>query len=184
MTDLGHTTLETERLLLRPLEERDIEDIIYYAGDDESYRWTIAIPHPYTEQDALDFMKISSKTMADGKGLSLGMELKETGRLIGGAGFARLDLKNKSCEIGYVVGPDHRGQGFAPEASRELLRFAFEDLGLERVHVKHFDGNDSSKRVIEKLGFRFEGTARHEVYKDGEYIDTHNYSLLRGEWKA
>ena len=92
------------------------------------------------------------------------MVLKETGLPVGSISLhfhSDLAQKDDECELGYWIGVPLWGQGLVPEASRELLRHAFEDLGKARVWCCYHKGNEKSKRVQEKLGFKYQNTAEN-----------------------
>ena len=87
-----------------------------------------------------------------------------------------------SGEIGFIVHPDHQGRGYATEASRELLRLAFEDLGLHRVIGRVEARNIGSARVLEKLGMRREAHLIENEYVKGEWQSELVYAMLAREW--
>ena len=96
--------------------------------------------------------------------------LRETGGPVGSIGLlfgegSNLPLKEGEAEIGYWLGVPYWGQGLIPEAVRELLRHGFEELGLKRIWYAYFDGNEKSKRVAEKCGFRYHHTNRDLEWK-------------------
>jgi len=109
---------------------------------------------------------------------------KASGRVIGSAGFVRpRKAAASSPEIGYALSPDFWGRGIMPEVVRELLRFGFEELGLEEIWCTHYRENSRSRRVIEKCGFTYAFT---EKLSDEFFPDrpTCFYFLLRQEWEG
>jgi len=159
--DLSSTTLDTERLLLRPWEAEDLADLYAYAsepGVGEMAGW----PHHTSmelSQKILDSFIAEKEVFA--------VVLRETGRVVGSLGlhgsWANGDpsyghLAQK--EIGYVLSKEQWGKGLMTEAVRAAIRFCFDSLKLEAVSIGHFLDNDRSRRVIEKCGFTFvrEGT--------------------------
>jgi RimJ/RimL family protein N-acetyltransferase len=111
------------------------------------------------------------------------MVRREDGRLIGSCGFVSEAPERKSAEIGYWLGKPHWGKGYAVEAARAMVRFGFEQMGLERVEAKCFVENRAGQRVIEKLGLKFEGTDRSERIKGG-YPELKVYGITKQEWAA
>jgi RimJ/RimL family protein N-acetyltransferase len=83
--------------------------------------------------------------------------LKETGKLIGCAGFVDLDLKNNNAEIGYWLGEKYWGKGIMSEAVFAIIKYGFDNLKLHKIYGKHISENINSKRIFEKLGFKEEG---------------------------
>ncbi len=112
--------------------------------------------------------------------------LKETGVPIGSIGLHHDDLApgDDEAELGYWIGRPYWGQGFAPEASVEMLRHAFEDLKLERVWCGYYEGNDKSKRVQEKLGFKHQWVnGNAPVPQMGETRVGHVNLMTREDWE-
>jgi [ribosomal protein S5]-alanine N-acetyltransferase len=170
--------LETERLQLRPYTESDIPELLPLIGAREVAATTLRIPHPYTEQDARQFiagLDLNEKVW-------LGIWARTDGPLIGGVGLA-LNRQHQNAELGYWIGVPFWGKGYATEAAREMLRHGFEDIGLHRIFASHFKGNSASGRVLTKLGMRYEGSQREHVSKWGQFIDSELYGILRSEWK-
>jgi RimJ/RimL family protein N-acetyltransferase len=171
-------TLETQRLKLRPYAEADIEELLLIIGAREVAATTLRIAHPYTEQDARDFLAITKEA---GK-LWLAITRSSDDRLIGGIGL-RVDEQHQHAELGYWLGVPYWGQGYATEASREIIRYGFETLGLHRIFASHFRQNPTSGRVLEKLGMRYEGCQREHLRKWDQFVDSELYGILRQEWK-
>lgn len=121
---------------------------------------------------------------------SYAVVLKETGRPVGSIGLmvggaSNIDIPDTEGEIGYWIGVPHWGQGLIPEATREIMRHGFEDLGLERMWCGYFDGNDKSRRVQEKCGFRYHHTAENVPCQiDGLRRTEYVTCITRDEWSA
>ena len=112
--------------------------------------------------------------------------LKETGLPVGSIGLHHNDLAEKEdeAELGYWLGVPYWGQGLVPEAAREMLRHAFEDLKLERVWCGYYDGNEKSRRVQEKLGFKYQWTNDEvPVPLLGETRRGHVSLMTREDWE-
>lgn len=171
-------TLVTARLRLRPYREEDIAELLPIIGTREVAATTLRIAHPYTEQDARDFLALEREP---GK-IWLAITLRNDGKQIGGIGL-RVDDQHQHAELGYWLGLPYWGQGYAAEAGRELLRYGFEDLGLHRVFASHFKQNPSSGRILVKLGMRHEGCQREHLRKWDQFVDSELYGILRQEWQ-
>ncbi len=174
---MTHPTLETERLKLRPYTEADIAELLPLIGTREVAATTLRIAHPYTEQDARAFLELAR----DPERMWLAVTLRSDGRQIGGIGL-RIDLQHQNAEIGYWLGVPYWGQGYATEASREMLRYGFEDLKLNRIHASHFKHNPASGRILKKLGMLYEGCQREQLLKWDQFVDSELYGILRREW--
>ena len=148
-------TFETERLILRPWEEGDAEECYKYAKDPRvgsAAGWPVHTDVENTRQIIRDILMVPE---------TYAIELKETGLPVGSVGLhfhSDLAQKDDECELGYWIGVPYWGRGLVPEASREMLRHAFEDLGMARVWCGYYEGNEKSKRVQEKLGFKYQRT--------------------------
>ncbi|HTW57656.1 MAG TPA: GNAT family protein [Terriglobales bacterium] len=172
-------TLETARLRLRPYRQQDIQELVPLIGTREVAATTLRIPHPYSEQDARDFLA----RISEGDEVRLAITLLAEGHLIGGVGL-RLDPQHQNAELGYWLGVPYWGHGYGTEAAREMLRYGFEGLGLHRIHASHFAHNPASGRILRKLGMRYEGCQREHLRKWDRFVDSELYGLLRREWKA
>ena len=141
--------LETKRLILRPWREDDAEELYKYASDPE-----VGPPAGWPPHTSVENSREIIRTVLSAPD-TFAVCLKENGKPIGSIGFHRGDLAEQGdeYELGYWIGKPFWGQGLIPEASREMLRYAFEDLGMNRIWCGYYDGNDKSRRVQEKLGF-------------------------------
>ena len=172
--------LETTRLLLRPWREEDAMDLYTHASDPEVGLPAGWPPHTSVEnsQEIIRNVLSAPDTFA--------VCLKEDGKPIGSIGFHRNDLatKDDEYELGYWIGKPFWGQGLIPEASREMLRYAFEDLGMSRIWCGYYDGNEKSRRVQEKLGFIYQQrTEGIEVALLGEIRTGHSNLMTRERWQ-
>ena len=144
--------LETDRLMLRPWRESDAEECYKYAKDPRigpMCGWSMHTSVGDSRRIIREVLSVSE---------TYAVVLKETKMPIGSIGLHRRDLaeRDDEAELGYWIGVPCWGRGFASEAARELLRHAFEDLDLRRVWCGYYAGNERSKRVSEKLGFKYQ----------------------------
>ena len=171
---------ETERLILRPWEEGDAEECYKYAKDPRvgpAAGWPVHTDVDNSRQIIKDILMVPE---------TYAMVLKETGLPVGSISLhfhSDLAQKDDECELGYWIGVPLWGQGLVPEASRELLRHAFEDLGMARVWCGYYEGNEKSKRVQEKLGFKYQRTTENvPVPMMGETRTGISNLMTREEW--
>ena len=172
-------TLDTARLKLRPYTEADIAELLPLIGTREVAATTSRIAHPYTEQDARDFLQLAQEP---GR-LWLATTLRSDGRQIGGIGL-RIDDQHQHAELGYWLGVPYWGQGYATEAAQEMLRYGFEDLKLHRIYASHFKHNPASGKILKKLGMRHEGCQREHLRKWDQFVDSELYGILGREWQT
>ena len=175
-------TFETERLLLRPWEETDAEDLYSYAKDPAVGPVTGWAVHTSVENSREIIRDVLSAEEI------YAVCLKEDRRAIGSAGLtvgqhSNLALPDNEGEIGYWIGVPFWGRGLIPEAVRELIRHAFEDLALAVLWCGYFDGNEKSRRAQEKCGFVYHHTNRNIHWKQMDDIRTEHVSrLTKEEW--
>src|ERR1019366_4785055 len=126
------TSLQTERLTLRPYALSDIPALVPLIGAREVAATTLRIAHPYAESDARDFIARAQDSLLSGDELRLGIFLREKGALCGGVGL-RIEREHCRAELGYWIGVPYWGNGYATEASKSIAKYGFETLGLHRV---------------------------------------------------
>ena len=178
-----YPTLETARLLLRGFTPEDAPDVRRLAGDWEVARTLLAVPHPYGDGIAEEWISGHRAAFERGEGVHFAVVTRERGELCGACGLA-IAAGDANAELGYWIGAPYWGQGYATEAAREVVRYGFEQLRLHRVHAAHFGNNRASGRVLTKIGMSYEGTLREHHRKYGDYEDRVQYGLLVGEWRA
>ena len=175
-------TLETQRLILRPLTPQDAPALSRLAGRREIADTTISITHPYSEEQARQWIAETANLFAKGKSAVFGLQLKREGNLVGAAGLRDIDAEHSLAELGFWVAVECWGQGYATEAARAVVAFGFEQLGLNRIYAHHMVRNPASGRVLAKIGMHQEGLLRQRVRKWGVFEDVGLMALLRQEW--
>jgi [ribosomal protein S5]-alanine N-acetyltransferase len=175
--------LTTERLILRPLTLEDVPVVQQLAGRREIADTTISIPHPYSEEQARDWISSHADACAQGKGVAFGVELTHSNQLIGAVGLREIDKEHSQAEIGFWIGTDWWGKGYATEAAKRVIRYGFEELGLNRVYAHHMVRNPASGRVLEKSGMQREGLLRERVRKWGKFEDVVILAILHKDWE-
>lgn len=176
--------LAADGVELRPLAERDVDDLVAACNDPEAVRWLPQLPHPYTADDARQFVRSRPSGFASGTDMVLAVADADAGDspLLGTAGLTRPDAAGRVIEVGYWVAPWARGRGVATTATRLLAAWGLEDLGYERIELYAAAGNAASQRVAERAGFTREGVLRGRAAdRDGNPRDLVAYGMLRGE---
>lgn len=176
-------TLETERLLLRPFELHDAMDVQRLAGDRAIADTTLNIPHPYEDGIAEAWIAEHQDTFARGRGATFAITRKADGALVGAISLMHI-AKGHQAELGYWIGTPYWNHGFCTEAGQAVLRYAFTELALLRIHASHLSRNPASGRVMQKLAMRHEGTRRQHVMKWGKCEDLELYGILKAEWAS
>jgi RimJ/RimL family protein N-acetyltransferase len=176
--------LETERLVLRPFEDGDLDAMHAIQSDVESARWLYNEPRTLDETKALLRKKIAGdRFAAEGDWLAAAVVARETGQLVGDVSMQWVSEQHKTGEIGFIFDPAHQGRGYATEAARPFLAFAFEELGWHRVIGRTEARNTASARVLEKLGMRREAHLIENEWVKGEWQSELVYAMLDSEWQ-
>lgn len=168
---------------MRPWQEEDAEDLYEYAKDPEVGPPAGWPPHTSIENSREIIQKVLSAPetyavcLKNGKVIgSVGLKLKDS---------TDMTERDDECELGYWLGKPFWGQGLIPEAARELLRYAFEELGMRAVWCGYYEGNEKSRRVQEKLGFVYRYTTHNlDVGLMNEKRTGHTSLLTRERWES
>jgi len=171
-------TVATERLWLRPFAAVDAADVVGLAGDPEVARYLLHVPHPYPPELATAWIASHAETWLAGGGPTWAITRAADRALIGSISLVWTP-RHRRAELGYWLGRAHWHQGYAVEAGRAVVRWAFDHLDVGRVHAQHLGGNDRSARVLLALGLRPEGVRRQHLRKGGVFHDIHLYGRLR-----
>lgn len=178
--------LTTRRLMLRDMRPSDSYDMFEYARRPDVTRFLTWQPHPSREYTR-EYLEYIVTRYRAGEFYDWAVIWTADGavaeKMIGTCGFTRFDYDNNSAELGYVINPEFRGRGIAPEALRRVMTFGFEEFGLNRLEAHYMTGNEASRRVMEKVGMRYEGTHRSSLLNFGEYRDVGVCAILADEFR-
>jgi RimJ/RimL family protein N-acetyltransferase len=177
--------IATARLALRPLSLADIDALLSYRGRADVCRY---LPfEPMTRAHLVERLRADlacTEITRQGQALTLGVELRQTGRLVGDIVLFFRSREHEGGELGYVFHPDAGGQGYATEAAAAMLSLAFDHLGLHRVIARLDARNDHSARLAARLGMRQEAHLVHNEMFKGEWSDEIIYAMLAEEWPS
>ena len=175
--------LETERLVLRPWSEGDLEALHAIYGSEDVARWLYEAARTRGETRDLLARKVAGGALhGEGQWLSAAVTTRDDGRVVGDVALQWVSEAHRQGELGFSVHPAHQGRGYATESSRPLLAFAFDTLGLHRVIGRLEPRNTASARVLEKLGMRREAHLVENEWVKGEWQSELVYALLDREW--
>lgn len=180
--DVPLPALRTQRLLLRPFTADDAPAVQRLASERVIADTTLVIPHPYPEDGAAGWIGTHAEAHARGLAVQYAVTHGSTGDVLGTVSLG-LDRAADLAELGYWIGQPFWGHGYCTEAARELLHFAFMDLGLNRVYARYLCRNPASGAVLRKLGMQHEGTLRQHVRKWDALEDIHVCGVLAAEWR-
>jgi RimJ/RimL family protein N-acetyltransferase len=172
----------TKQLLLRPLHADDTAALHAYRSREDVCRFLLHEPQT-REQVAARATSSRSELTDEGQVLSLAVVERATGALVGDVVLIWLSQEHRAGEIGYVLNPDHAGNGYATEAGAALLRLGFDGLGLHRIVGRLDARNVASARVLEKLHLRREAHFVENEFIKGEWTDELVYAALASEWR-
>ncbi len=169
--------LTTNRLILRPWEESDAENLYKYASDPEVGP-VAGWPVHTSVENSLEIIR----TVFSAPG-TYALCLKEDNKAIGSIGLmigqqSNIGLPDNEAEIGYWIGAPFWGKGLIPEAVMEIIRYAFDELKLDALWCGYFDGNEKSKRVQEKCGFKYHHTNKDVYWQLMDDIRTEHITKL------
>ncbi len=175
-------TRQTARLRLRPFTSEDLEAL--YAMHSSAHVLRYWDAPPWSERARAErFLAASRQLAEEGSGARLVIERVSDSSFLGWCSITRWNADYRSTSLGYCLAEAAWGQGYATEAARSALQWAFDTLDLNRVQAETDTRNLASARVLEKLGFVREGTLREDCVVDGDVSDSWVYGLLRREWR-
>lgn len=178
-TLLSSIPLETERLTIRYIQTDDAYDMFEYASIPEVTEYLLWDPHVNLEatEGYIEFLQSRYK-----KGLyaDWALELKENQKMIGTCGYAMINSREKKCEIGYVLSPLYRKQGYMTEAVRAILDLTFKKLQLESAALRIISENIDSVNLARRMGFSFEYETEMEI--KGVIRKVSHYVIIREEY--
>ena len=139
------------------------------------------LPYPYTVQDGKEF--ISAMLSAD-ENETFAFAITVNNMVIGSIGiFRQGNIHRQTAELGYYIAEEYWGKGIMTEAVKQICEYVFANSDIVRIYAEPFAYNIASCRVLEKVGFQYEGTLRSNAVKNGKVIDMEMYSLLKAEIK-
>ena len=174
--------LETERLVLRPYNDGDLESLHAVYSDAEVVRWLYYGPSTLEQSREKLARKIAGSELSEEHGLSAAVQLRD-GTYVGDAVLFYFSVEHKTVEIGFSFDPRHQGKGYASEAARTLVDWAFSQ-GFHRVIGRLEPRNTASARVLEKLGMRREAHLVENEWVKGEWQSELVYAILEHEWNG
>jgi RimJ/RimL family protein N-acetyltransferase len=175
--------LDTERLTLRPFVESDFEAMHAMRSSPEVVRYLYEEPFsPEQTWDWLRRMMAGSAWANEGDWLSVAVVERASGTTVGDLAFHWVSERDRTAEIGFVFDPRHQGKGFATEAARAVVDWAFTTGGMRRVIGRLEARNAASARVLEKLGMRLEAHFVENEWVKDEWQSELVYAVLEHEW--
>lgn len=175
-------TLQTQRLVIEPIELRDAHAMFAYRSDQTVQRYQFW--RPRTQSEVEDFIRTINELAFDTEHTwyQLGIYTRQPRELIGDLGLHFFGPHNAQVEIGFTIAPAYQRQGYAAEAVISTLDFIFTHLKKHRVIASVDPNNDASIALLKKLGLRQEAHFVQSLWADGVWLDDVIYAMLREEW--
>lgn len=183
MKHKGTVCLQTQRLILRRFREEDAPVMFRNWASDPRVTKFLTWPTHSGADASLNFIRFLMSGYAKEDSYEWGIELKQTGEVIGSIGAVELNEVTESVTIGYCIGYDWWGKGIMAEALRRVIAFFFEEVGAACVNAEHDCRNPNSGKVMRKAGMKREGIRRREKTNNQGVCDCVWYSLLREEYE-
>jgi ribosomal-protein-alanine N-acetyltransferase len=176
-------TLRTARLRMRPFTGADVDAL--FALQSNAYVLRYWDAPPWSERARAErFIETCERMAEDGSGVRLAIDRVFDGAFVGWCSLTRWNPDVRAASMGYCLDAAVWGHGYATEAGRALLQWAFDTLDLNRVQAETDTRNAASARVLEKLAFLREGTLRENCVVNGGVSDSWIYGLIRREWQV
>lgn len=177
----GTITLYTERLVLRPFKDSDVNEMYdNWCSDESVAKYTTWYAHKSVDdtKQFLDFLLNQNKSKNN-----YDWAIEMNGKVIGSINVCEINEAIDLCGIGYCLGYDYWRKGIIIEASKEVIKFLFNEVGFRRIIATHDSENVSSGMVMPKIGMKYEGTLKENILcKDGSFGDHVMYGLLKKDY--
>lgn len=169
--------LETERLLLRRVNENDVNEIFALRSNPETMKY---IPRPLVKSidDALEHIAMIDAKIESNEGINWAITYKDNPKLIGIIGHYKIKPEHFRAEVGYMLLPEYKGKGIISEAIKEVVNYGFNEMKLHSIEAIIDPENFGSARVLEKNNFVKEAHLKENEFYEGRFLDTVIYSIL------
>lgn len=169
--------LTTENLILREVEEKDVDEVFFLRSDKEMMKY---IPRPLakTKKDALERIEMFRKHKEDEEGVHWAITQKGNDQMIGVISIFKIDKENLRAEIGYILHLAYQGKGIISEALQKIIEFGFERINLHTLTAIIDPRNIASEKVLQKANFEKEAHFKEDCYYESEFLDSVHYSII------
>ena len=183
LNHIGTQTIETQRLILRRFKREDTHSVFQTWINDPAVQNNYGEKACNTIAEAQQILEKWICSYNNKEFYRWTIILKETNENIGQIAFYLVDSKNQRADIEYCIGQSHWGNGYAPEALKAVIEYAFRHIYLNRVQAFHRNKNASSGKVLQKAGMNYEGTLKQYLIHKDEFDDCNMYAIIRDDWK-
>lgn len=179
MNHLGTKILETERLVLRPFKETDVEDMYYNWANNDNVTRFLTWPTHSSKEITKSVVNLWVSRYKDTKNYQWCIECKSNHQAIGSMAIVHMEEEINSVEIGYCIGEEYWNRGITSEALKEVIRFLFEKVECNRIYARHDLQNPNSGKVMKKAGLLYEGTLLEAGKNNIGICDVGIYGITR-----
>ena len=171
-----------EEITLRTFQESDAKSLFRLTDKSRNQLrlWLPWVDSTKSARDTKIFIQLAEEAQQARRGLTCGIYYK--GELAGVISYNLLDWQNRTGQIGYWLGTEFVGRGLMTRAVQGLIHFGFYELDLNRIEIRAATGNERSRAIPERLGFKQEGILREAEWLNDHFVDHAVYSMLRSEW--
>ncbi|MDR3609694.1 MAG: GNAT family N-acetyltransferase [Ignavibacteriaceae bacterium] len=172
--------IKTKRLILNAFNLSDAGTVTKLLKNKKIYENTINIPFPYKKKDAQKWISEHPSLFLNSKAVTFAIRFKD---ILIGAIDIRLEMNHLRGEIGYWIGFKYWNKGYCSEAAAAVIKYAFEELKLNKIHAQHMAHNVASGFVMQKCGMEYEGYLKQHYVKQGKFIDSVMYGITKESYK-
>ena len=172
--------LETERIILREVNEEDLDLVFSFNADPDALRY-VAREYYTHKNEAVDKLKSLQAGYHEKTGIIWTFVLKRSGESLGYGGFFEISENRDNTEVGYGILKKYWGNGYVSEVVKELTRFGFDDMDIQRIFGRVDPENIPSARILEKLGYRNEGIIHADGFARGRHFDMTTWARVKGQ---
>ncbi len=175
--------IKTERLILRPFNHEDVNDLFEYASNPDITKYVLWYPHT-SKYESLEFINNTVEAYIKNEPSPWAIEFVQTNKVIGSIGFNNYSIQNEKADIGFAISKKYWGKGITVEALKPIIEYSFKKLNLHRLEAHCIVSNKASARVLEKAGMKYEGTFREFTKVKGKFISAKFYAILKSDWSS
>lgn len=172
------TIIKSKKFILRPFRKGDQASLIRNINNKKISRNTLSIPYPYKMSNANSWINYNIKLNKKKKKEEMNFVIDIEGEVAGSIGLRKIK-PGHMAEVGYWMGEKYRGQGIMTSVLKEITKYGFNELKLKRMEIGIFPFNQASRRVAEKVGYKYEGRMRKYVLKNKKFIDALLFAKVR-----
>jgi RimJ/RimL family protein N-acetyltransferase len=184
MINMTELTVRTERLLLRPFDKSDLQEVLGYYSVPDIQRYLDWKARDKTEaKSAFEALRKQTRLSRPGEVLTLAVVRKSDGKVIGHVSLRYTDATAAQGEVRFAIAPIYRNKGYGTEAVKAVLTLGFEQFKFHRIYARTAGKNEASAKLLKDLGMRLEAHYREHALFQGEWDEELHFAILDREWQ-